>query len=257
MKKFLILSAFSVLATLGFHQSAMANCYCPQGMLSQGLCYVPQGQNNSMRPIGYAICPASPRQSKYDAPPPPVTKDICEARPHGGKACLTVYISDPNYKFKLTETNAQASLLYFRDYHIDGNTIKAETHLKDGIRHGVFKTFHENGQPKGLGNFVNGQLQGEYKVYDENGRLIEIEHYKDDENVLEISYQNGKKHGQEIEYGYLNNGKKGLTQYVLRTAQWQNGIKHGEEKFFEVVNKKGKTKLVKTVMWQNGKVISQ
>lgn len=224
MKKFLILSAFGVLAILGFNQLAMANCYCPQGMLSQGLCYAPQGQNNSMRPIGYAICPASPRQSssKYDTPPPSVTDNICQARPQGGKVCLKVYKSDPNYKFNLTETNAQGNIVYFRDYHIDGDTIKAESYFnQDSIRHGVFKTFHENGQPKGLGNFVNGQLQGEYKIFDTNGQIIKIEHYKDHETILEIAYQNGKKHGQEIEYGYLDNGKKGLTAYISRTAQWR------------------------------------
>lgn len=136
-------------------------------MLSQGLCYAPQGQNNTMRPIGYAICPVSPpRQPKYDSPPPSLTDDICEARPKGGKACLKVSKADPNYKFDLTETNAQGNIVYFRDYHIDGNTTKAENNFKDGIRHGIFKTFHDNGQPKGLGNFVNGQLQGEYKIFD-------------------------------------------------------------------------------------------
>lgn len=257
MKKLVTLSAFALFATLGVHQSAMANCYCPQGMLSQGLCYAPQGQNNSMRPIGYAVCPAQPaRSSRYDTPPPRVTDDICQARPQGGKSCLQVYKSDPNYKFNLTETNRQGTIVYFRAYHIDGDTVKSEQwYNENGLKHGAFKSYHPNGNTKSIGNYVNNLLQGEFKIHDENGQLIKIEHYQDDVDVLDVFYQNGKKHGQETEYGYTQT-KRGLVQYIARTAQWVNGVKHGEEKFFEVTNNRGKTRLVKTVIWQNGKTVS-
>lgn len=74
MKNFLVI--FVALLGISSLKNAHANagCYCQTGMLSGGLCYVPQGQHNSMRPIGYAICPEQPRprQEPIDLTPPPI-----------------------------------------------------------------------------------------------------------------------------------------------------------------------------------------
>ena len=254
MKKLFSLSALTACGVL-FSSSAMANCYCEQGMIQGGgQCVAPAGPNNSIVVIGYAICRG---QSAYkrddDTLPPQVTTNQCQARPQGGKACLTVYKQDPDYKFHLIETNAQGNTVYARFYHTDGQAIKSEQwYNAQGIKHGAFKSYHPNGRQKSLGNFVNGQLQGDFKIHDENGQLITVEHYKNDNGVLETHYQNGKKHGQETEFDYIQT-TKGHTQIITRTAQWAGGVKHGEEKFFEATSK-GKIKLVKTIIWQNGKM---
>lgn len=202
-------------------------------------------------PIGRPICHAQPRKRADDTPPPPTSVRECQATPQGTQMCAEVSIKVPNYTFNVMETNAQGNIVYARFYHVDGRTVKSEQwYNAQGYKHGAFKSYHQNGRTKSLGNYVNNQLQGDFKIHDENGQLIKIEHYKDDWSVLETHYQNGKKHGQEAEFTYVNT-RKGLTPVVIRTAQWANGKKHGEEKFFEA-DKKARPKLIRTVMWQNG-----
>ena len=233
---------------------------CSPNMANYGNCIRQQQQAHQqimqqahMQQSGYYGQPTRPQRTE-NTPPPQVTTNQCQARPQGGKACLTVYKQDPDYKFHLIETNAQGNTVYARFYHTDGQAIKSEQwYNAQGIKHGAFKSYHPNGRQKSLGNFVNGQLQGDFKIHDENGQLITVEHYKNDNGVLETHYQNDKKHGQETEFDYIQT-KKGHTQIITRTAQWVGGVKHGEEKFFET-NNRGKTKLIRTVMWQNGKVV--
>lgn len=249
MKKLLTLFALATCGVL-FSPSAMANCYCEQGVMSGDACLVPRNINSSsgsMMPIGRPICPA---QSGGQAPTykKPTLYQSCESRPQGGQACLAT-LKDGR-KVHVSETNAQGVKVYFRTYYADGNTIESEQQYQGNVAHGAFKSYHLNGKPQFLGNYVNGKLHGELKTHDENGRLIKVEHYQNDVEILRTDYQNGKKHGLEVEFGYAQNNPK--LPVVIRTAQWVNGVKHGEEQFFEITNKKGKTKLIKTVMWKNG-----
>lgn len=253
MKKLVSLSALAVSGVM-FSSSAHACAGNDHACIQRQQTIAALHNNPAMCQYGYnPNCQTqTARSSISDTPPPQVTTGQCQARPQGGKACLTIYKQDPDYKFHLMETNAQGNLVYARFYHVDGQTIKSEQwYNAQGIKHGAFKSYHPNGTQKSLGNFVNGQLQGDYKIHDENGQLIKIEHYQHDNIILEVFYQNGKKHGQETEFDYVQT-KKGLAQVIARTAQWVSGVKHGEEQFFET-NHKGKTKLVKTIIWQNGK----
>lgn len=254
MKKLLTLS---VLATCGvlFSPSAMANCYCEQGVISGDACLVPRNINSSsgsMVPIGRPICPAQSGGQALSQPRKPLPDryhEQCQAQPSGTKLCQYIR-KDTGIISSIFETNANGKVLYYRRYNNVG-VIKSEIwHNQQGEVHGAFKAYHDNGKLSNEANFVNGKMQGESKVYDQNGALIEIEYYHDDKNVLEFEYANNQKHGQETQYQYVQ-VRGNTVQVPVRTAQWVNGVKHGEERFFEA-NKKGKTKLVRTVMWQNG-----
>lgn len=257
MKNFLVLSVFAVLTTLGFYQSAMANCYCPQGQLHGNQCIAQFGYNSPVRVLSMAVCPAQsghrPNKESFTAYNPYDEK--CQTLQNNTKRCA--YTSKTTGELmNVSDFNAQGGISVNRLYHAGSQSLKSEQFYDEqGRKHGTFRSYHANGKPNGIGQSVHGKLQGDFRLHDENGQLIKIEHYKDEQLILEIHYANNQKHGQEIEYGYLDGGKKGLIPYIARTAQWVNGIKHGEEKFFEATNKKGKTKLVKTVMWQNGKAI--
>ena len=54
--------------------------------------------------------------------------------------------------------------------------------------------YHENGNLEEIGNFKNGELEGEWKVYRKNGKLEKIENYKNGEREGEWKYyyENGK-----------------------------------------------------------------
>lgn len=244
MKKLLTLSALATCGVL-FSPSAVA---CSPNLPNYGNCVRQQQQTQqqilqAQQQQGYANNPSQAQQYQK-----PTLYQSCEARPQGGQTCLAT-LKDGR-KVHISETNAQGVKVYFRTYYADGNTIESEQQYQDNVAHGAFKSYHLNGKPQFLGNYVNGKLHGELKTHDENGRLIKVEHYQNDVEILRTDYQNGKKHGLEVEFGYAQNNPK--LPVVIRTAQWVNGVKHGEEQFFEITNKKGKTKLIKTVMWKNG-----
>ncbi len=257
MKKLLTLSALATCGVL-FSPSASATCAgndnaCIQRMNTIGALHNdPSLCAYGYNPNCYPNQQSGSRSRSADMPPPPPTSvRECQATPQGTQMCAEVSIKVPNYTFNVMETNTQGNIVYARFYHVDGRTVKSEQwYNAQGYKHGAFKSYHQNGRTKSLGNYVNNQLQGDFKIHDENGQLIKIEHYKDDWSVLETHYQNGKKHGQEAEFTYVNT-RKGLTPVVIRTTQWANGKKHGEEKFFEA-DKKARPKLIRTVVWQNG-----
>ena len=45
----------------------------------------------------------------------------------------------------------------------------------------VWKEFYENGQIKTIGVYLNGLQEGEWKTYDEKGKIIKVENYKEGE----------------------------------------------------------------------------
>lgn len=247
MKKFLTLLAFGVLATLGFHQPAMANCYCEQGVISGDACLVPRSVNSSsptMMPIGRPICPAVSRPKEPERLPmqercyaTKQTPVICEYySPYTGGLEMVIGKNDAG-KELFVKSFSSGILTHEMNYDGKGNRTNEVSYAGGQISRIVIHT---------------GKTSEEVQYYD-NGQLYRIDYHSD--NVTKrhsVGYHNNKKHGTEYEMILLKNNRDWT---VIRQATWLNGQKHGEEKFFELVNKRGKTKLVKTVMWQHGKMI--
>ncbi|MDO4896372.1 MAG: hypothetical protein Q3971_03320 [Moraxella sp.] len=61
------LLGFIAVGIFGFYQSAMANCYCPQGVPYGNQCMAPAGANQQMVPIGSLVCGTPQRQSQNTA----------------------------------------------------------------------------------------------------------------------------------------------------------------------------------------------
>lgn len=51
--------------------------------------------------------------------------------------------------------------------------------MTDTVYNGVFKTYHDNGNIREEGYYVDGKLQGTFREYDESGKLIVQCNYKD------------------------------------------------------------------------------
>ena len=58
--------------------------------------------------------------------------------------------------------------------------------LKFDKKEGFFKNFHENGQLKKEGNFINGKKEGLYKTYYENGQLEFEGNYKEGKDYMNL-----------------------------------------------------------------------
>ncbi len=91
-------------------------------------------------------------------------------------------------------------------YHPNGMP-EAETSYRDGLVHGIRKTFLPGGEPHALEEWNSGFQSGTTNVFD-NG-----------EKIAEIQYDRGKKHGLERRFRDET--------IVVEEISWQNDIRHG------------------------------
>ena len=62
-------------------------------------------------------------------------------------------------------------------YHNNGN-VEIIGNYKNGELEGEWKSYHENGELKAIVNIKNGKAEGEWKSYRKNGKLEGIGNYK-------------------------------------------------------------------------------
>ncbi len=79
---------------------------------------------------------------------------------------------------------------------------------------GKVVSFHENGQIKEVGNYINGEKDGLHEVFHENSKL----HRRG-------NYINGEKDGLHEEYR-----EDGMRQYMFH---WKNGELDGRQEYFD------------------------
>ena len=75
----------------------------------------------------------------------------------------------------------------FKIYHENGN-LRVEGNYIDGKPEGLAKAYHENGNLKTEANFKDGKREGVVKTYHENGNLRSEENFKDGEPVSGYLY---------------------------------------------------------------------
>jgi antitoxin component YwqK of YwqJK toxin-antitoxin module len=114
----------------------------------------------------------------------------------------------------------QASQEKFNGEHLtyfDNGNVKAKQTVVDGISHGAYTLYHENGVVREQGAFDNGKKTGEWKRYGEQNQLVGIANFVDgqkhgnwkiwDNNGVlryDMSYQNDSK--VDIWYMYDETG---------------------------------------------------
>lgn len=104
------------------------------------------------------------------------------------------------------------------DYY-EGGQIKAEYYLTNGKLNGQLKVYHENGNIQRVGTYVNGKENGRFIEYDEDGKKTAeypmvngeingvLTIYKDGLKSQEITKQNGVSNGKFVAYYYSDEGK--------------------------------------------------
>ena len=126
------------------------------------------------------------------------------------------------------------------DYYYD-DVVKAEYILSNGKFNGPFKSYHENGQLKKIGSYLNDDEHGNFVEYDEEGnKVVEYVMSKGLKNDVLKFYENGKlsfsntfvndiKNGQHIEYYYSE--ETGLMNFKL-IGNYLNDEKNGNWKLY-------------------------
>ncbi len=73
------------------------------------------------------------------------------------------------------------------------NELRTETPYKDGVRHGIQKTFYPDGKLYSEVNFTNGNMNGVMKIYFPNGNVKVEANYKDGllDGITKLYYENG------------------------------------------------------------------
>lgn len=118
----------------------------------------------------------------------------------------------------------QRSGLWFKKFtnvpYTGATTGKIQTTYRDGVRHGAFVRYHENGQLSFEGTYKDGKLHGIVERYNKNGQLW-----------AKLTLKDGKLHGLWVEY--FENGQlrtKGTYKDHLRHGPWEAYHHNGQLK---------------------------
>ena len=84
--------------------------------------------------------------------------------------------------FKKEQLNFQ---IFLSEFYKDG-ILSVIYQISNGYYNGNCKAFHKNAKIWEEGKYVNGTAEGEWLVYNEQGKLIRTDIYKNDEVVEEI-----------------------------------------------------------------------
>ncbi len=98
-------------------------------------------------------------------------------------------------------------------FHKNGRTIMSEEFYKDGILEGEVKVYYENGKITEISHYVHGKLEGNYKRYSIRGFL-----YQD------LTYEDGELNGTATYYERKNGRikSKGLYKDNKRVGTWEH-----------------------------------
>jgi antitoxin component YwqK of YwqJK toxin-antitoxin module len=112
-----------------------------------------------------------------------------------------------NLRLTCKQCWASCSLEQYRVQFLVQIKLKRETYfrLPNGLRHGEFKTWHENGQLFQRSFYRDGKLEGKAEMWYRNGQLWVYSFFKD--GKLEGEYKMWYKTGQLRWHRFYKNGK--------------------------------------------------
>ncbi len=109
------------------------------------------------------------------------------------------------------EMNGKKRIGKWLYFHKDGKTVLIEENYIDGILNGDYKVFYKDGKLTEIKHYKNGILDGNSKKYNPKGIL-----------VADVNYVNGQLNGNAT--FYENNGnlkQKGLYENDLKVGVWE------------------------------------
>jgi len=153
------------------------------------------------------------------------------------------------------------------EYRIE-DQIKAKVEFKEGLPTQIL-TYYSNGKPLFEGSYVDGIKHGKYAVYSENGSVYRLFNYEygkltghgerrwelrdfgDSESYFMDTcwYINNKKHGKNVSYRNDPEHYGSRNGSIYAMSYYQNGLLHGESMVWYVNGQ-----LKEKWMYKNGKV---
>lgn len=76
----------------------------------------------------------------------------------------------------------------WKEYYDNGKISAIELFMY-GKLHGYYKSFHENGNVWSTGNFNHGRKEGEFEIFNPQGKLILVQHYRDNILISEVNLE--------------------------------------------------------------------
>lgn len=139
--------------------------------------------------------------------------------------------------------------------------LQFEGNYKDGIRHGKYAYYTEEGQVYELFNYVNGLKTGHGE------HRWELIDFGDSESYFLDTcwYINNKKHGKSVSLRYNGEHYGARNGSIYETSHYKNGLKHGESAVWYINGQKkeqwefleGKVTGTYTCWEPNGKIFHQ
>ncbi len=101
----------------------------------------------------------------------------------------------------------------FSDEPFNGHVVgKIQGQIKKGKQHGNWKKFDDAGRLWREESYKNGLKHGTFKWWNSKGFNWKV-----------VNYKNGRLHGKELQY-------KNDTQQLIMSTEYKNGLRHGDRK---------------------------
>lgn len=125
-------------------------------------------------------------------------------------------------------------IVFFTMFFILSGAVWSQSYNKtdeNGLKQGLWKKEHSNGNTKYKGQFKDGNPYGVFKYYDSKGGIITILEYKSADSAIATHYHSTSK---KAAYGYyVNQEKEGVWRFYDRTGvlsskeEFVKGVKNG------------------------------
>lgn len=111
-------------------------------------------------------------------------------------------------------------------YNLNGKVVSIKCHNREGLIHGIYKSYYSNGTPNWKGQYDNNKKVGLWKKYRNGITITECYWVNNLKEGLYVSYTNSGELLQEG--GYINDKKEGIWyNYVgdkCVSEHWKNGV---------------------------------
>ena len=146
--------------------------------------------------------------------------------------------SGPTYDLKSYDTESIGGGAKLVSYKDNLGLYLAKGQVINGVRNGTWNTFHPGtNNIKTLTTYINGRKSGAEIALDENGRIVELNEFKNDvPHGLAIKYRFGRVL-EEMNYkdGQLNGPFKIYNEQakLQRSGSFKNGKQHGLLQYYD------------------------
>lgn len=186
------------------------------------------------KPIGWTVSLSNGMQTHFDKSP---DGEVVRYLKNDPKQAVTMRLT-------FAKGNKTHAVLYQK-----AGVKSMEMDLKGDVQHGIWKSFHGNGQLRDSCRKEEGLVQGNLISFDDKGRRIRLERYKDgkQEGITEAYYAEGPKQSENGFKGGMRDGQYtawAVNGSLVTRGQYAMGVPSGTwEEFYPNGQVRARTRL--------------